>query len=112
MTNSRYTKTLLAAVGTGGLIAAGLLHPGLAHADEDSYQSHLEQSGLPSGQDALAVGHGICLDVTKHGLAGVRTQTEIGLKVGFTPDEVSTVIRYALQDLCPSQVSVLQTQYE
>lgn len=108
MNRNRYTKALLAAIGTGGVATAVLLHPAVAHADETSYLNDLAAQGLANNPTiALPLGYQICSDTANNGASGIANEVAMGQAVGFNNQQISYIVYDALADLCPSQLPVI-----
>lgn len=87
-------------------ITAAALAP-QAHADESTFLEDIANAGLPADATALTVGYQICSDMSSRGVAGADAEAKLGMAVGFSADEVATLIVESVYELCPSNMSTL-----
>lgn len=103
-----YIKTIAIGVlcGLAFALVAILLAP-LGKADESTYINDLALLDVPITPVTLSLGHGVCSDISHHGVAGVDNEVTLGLSSGVSHSDIAAIIVLAVQELCPSNTPAL-----
>ena len=101
-------KKLIAAAGIGAALIAGpLAGAGTASASDDGFLNYVYSktgyypADYQGMQTSVAVGHGICNQISTHGEDGVYLSIDQGISSGFSGYDTGYIIVGALNELCP-----------
>ena len=104
----RTMKKVIAVTGLGAAVALGsLAGAGTASASEDGFLNYVySKTGYyPATYEAMntsvAVGHGICNQISTYGEDGVYLSIDQGISSGFSGYDTVYIVAGALTELCP-----------
>ena len=99
---------LIAVAGFGAAVTIGsLMGAGTASASEDGFLNYVYNktgyypADYKNMQTSVAVGHGICNQISTYGEDGVYLSIDQGISSGFSGYDTGYIVAGALTELCP-----------